>query len=588
MARLIKSRYRNIKSGWKCVFAVLGAAARHSNEQLVISCYDTMITTLDLYFPMIEQISTRPLSRLTEEEAMNAMTDVKMAESNDTQSNNEKQFNELQSQNPNDHAIQHNRHGHRHYQNDISGVVSEESVRRLKLLRTDALSDCVDTLIAFVQNQFTDLSISAIDYLSKTAQYLFDSDHYLPVNSLTGSTLQESEMQWASFGSNGGAHSLVFVSNSLAGGIPDMSRPLIKAWFLCLLGLSKAVNDRRLEVLIFFYPFVHFLNNKKKKKNSNCKLTKVRTHALTVMFRLLRAQGSCFDELMWTRSFQRLIFPVFAELRQSMGPMANANCDLDMKLQPLTKTLSETGHHNHDGANNANDTWSSLANLKSTRLVNRLSDESIKISNKVVTTPTGRARRGSDGCEPKNRRNRSQSNSNEAEDTLITKVSIQTTIYEEYTWLETTCHPALSAMVELFNQFFTVENVLLHEILLLLTNFISMKQSTEASQIGLQCLTRLIEANSARFTTNHWSIIITDIIQALHHALPRALISNTLKKHQSQIKSSSGHEQKVEQRNGTDATKESLRVTNPKEFVVLSESLLNLLQLLRQVKKEFN
>ncbi|ETO03250.1 hypothetical protein RFI_34162 [Reticulomyxa filosa] len=563
MARLIKSRYRNIQSGWKCVFAVLGAAAHDRNEQLVISCYDTMVATLDLYFPMIERVSTHPLSHLTEDE-VTTTTDMKMVGT----SLNEEDVPPSVSISTNV-ALGDSRSG---------GVVSAESVRRLKLLRIDALSDCVDILIAFVQNRFTDLSTSAIDYLSKTAQYLFDSDHYLPLDPSLATNLQESEMQWTSSASNEGGHSMVQVSNSLTGGTPDMGRPLIKAWFLCLLGLSKAVNDHRLEV---------------------------RTHALTVMFRLLRAQGGSFDGLMWTRIFQRLIFPVFAELRSSQGTLVvPASGEFAVDLKPLMKASSNVGNGRNNGnGDDDDDDESNLGQIRSTRLSTRHSEDAIHSGNhhsSTILTSFERSRRGSTGEEAcKNQRTRSQSISEHPDDTLVTKVSMQSTIYEEYTWLETTCHPALSAMVELFNQFFNVTQVLLHDVLSLLTRFalfvcvcmiMLQRQYVEASQIGLQCLTRLIEANSIRFTTNHWSVIIAAVMQALHHALPHGLRSKASKRYpQSEQKDSSqeNHKPKVIffLLNVLDSHKTpppDALLMGSKELVVLSESVLKLLQLLRQ------
>ncbi|ETO00760.1 hypothetical protein RFI_36680, partial [Reticulomyxa filosa] len=212
--------------------------------------------------------------------------------------------------------------------------------------------------------------------------------------------------------------------------------------------------------------------------------------------------------------------------------------------------------------------------------------------------------------------------SDDAEAALTSKISIQTIVREECAWLETTCHPALSAMVELFNQFFVVDQTLLHDVVCLLTSFISMvciprpffffvyvfqifasssnaiKQSSEASRIGLQCLSRLVDVNATRFTTNHWSIVIGDIIQALNQTLPHRLRSKTLKKFvQSQTKTeSAGDTNNTEVIiystyfylfvNKTEMPTFANNLSNSKGLVIQAEAVLNLLQLLRQVWKK--
>ncbi|ETO23925.1 hypothetical protein RFI_13235 [Reticulomyxa filosa] len=635
MARLIKSRHRNIKSGWKCVFAVLGAAARDNNEQLVTSCFDTLMTAIDLYFPLIEQVSARPLSKMSEDELLlslpllnanaNKTTEMKISSSNNNES-------KLPEANESSREMENNR-------DDTSRLGMEESIRRLKLLRTDALADCIDTLIAFVANRFTKLSSFAIDCLSKTGQFLFACDRFLPSNAATSSVLQESEMQWTSLAASGGL-SMVYLSNSLTGGCPDMGRPLIKAWFLCLLGLSRTVSDYRLEV---------------------------RGYALSVLFRLLRTHGVIFDQLMWTRAFQRLVFPIFAELRQSMGPTLLPSGELLFKeTKLLSKPIHEDEKYHADESNDWKD-------IKPTRLSVGLSEDSVlnnnsknkaknKNKNKIKVkvkikvkdqdkhenrndgnantdtnvndnnndefkTTEKKQIQGSDNNEP-NPRPRSRSISDDAEAALTSKISIQTIVREECAWLETTCHPALSAMVELFNQFFVVDQTLLHDVVCLLTSFISMvciprfffflymyfnlcielkcncimrvhhfktsfffyvyqKQSSEASRIGLQCLSRLVDVNATRFTTNHWSIVIGDIIQALNQTLPHRLRSKTLKKFvQSQTKTESAGDTNNTEVNKTEMPTFANNLSNSKGLVIQAEAVLNLLQLLRQVWKK--
>ena len=96
--------------------------------------------------------------------------------------------------------------------------------------------------------------MSAIDDLSKIAQYLFESDQYLPEN-FVNSFMQQSRMleseiinnntnsaiaeiidentETSTNNNNSSNMNLVFsITNSLSGGQPDLSRPLIRAWFL--------------------------------------------------------------------------------------------------------------------------------------------------------------------------------------------------------------------------------------------------------------------------------------------------------------------------------------------------------------------
>eukprot|EP01083_Nonionella_stella_P133838 406994_1 len=457
IARLIAARYKNIKSGWKCVFGILGVAARVDDEHLVGTTFDIMIQILDFYFPMIAKMSTRPSSNASQ-------SIFKIPETEEVPESEEKII---------DKQIVYE-----------SEEQKQEHISKIQLLRIDAISDCVDTLLAFVANKFTDLSISAVDHISKVAQYLFESDQYLPQDPSMESDLMISIDVVKS-------NSSIFqFTSSMNGGAPDLSRPLIKAWFLCLLGLSKGVNDSRLEV---------------------------RTHCLQVLFRLLRVQGQMFDNIMWQRVFERLLFPIFAELRQTQQKSAAADAtppppNISSTETPMPASTSHRYHSSYDSIDIENRRLS--FGRRRSESVDYLAN-SFSFDDRIMSDDGGGVLL-----------RRAQSMAKNIQHTTINKP-----VYDDYSWLETTCHPALSNLVELFHQFFFICHPILHDVVSLLCTFVIMKQSSDASQIGHQCLKRLIQACGPKLNSTQWTIVIADLIVSLKRTIPSQLKSAELRQY---------------------------------------------------------
>ena len=575
IARLIRARYKNIKSGWKCVFGILGVAARVKNEHLVGTTFDIMIEVLDLYFPMIAKMSTRPQqhqasifkipdtvpedstiddatvemskeltnhshhtveNKMDDEDSKSASGAMEVDEAKDEMKDSDGDHDNggNQAQTPRSKGSSDA------FQSAFeSEEQKQEHISKIQLLRVDAISDCVDTLLAFVGNEFTDLSISGVDHISKVAQYLFESDQFLP-KELSGSAMMESDLMLSIDNVVSNASIFEFTS-SMNGGKPDLSRPLIKAWFLCLLGLSKGVNDRRLEV---------------------------RTHCLQVLFRLLKAQGEMFDDIMWQRVFERLLFPIFAELRQnasspptpessqfaavsrahSMGNMSFDSIDMHQKEKQQRKEFElESGLTNLSPRRRRSESLDNLGQHSQFTMSPSTPE--------VVRIQRTRRRKQSSG-QPK---------------------------YDDYTWLETTCHPALSNLVELFHQFFFICQPLLHDVLSLLCTFIVMKQSADAAQIGQQCLKRLIQALGSKLKTSQWTIVIADLVVSLKRTVPKQLDTERLRQFYNLPDGMNGHHPNTKEDGNEDGPPNS--ILNVEKVSVLCNSQLLLINILAKIPK---
>eukprot|EP01084_Bolivina_argentea_P204868 349929_1 len=141
IARLIRARYKNIKSGWKCVFGILGVAARVKNEHLVGTTFDIMIEVLDLYFPMISKMTCRPsnnnnntissIFKIPEESTIDNSID-----DNDNDNNDDEQV---------EHKIQEEDNEQKQEQEQKQKIVYEneeekqEHITKIQLLRIDAI-----------------------------------------------------------------------------------------------------------------------------------------------------------------------------------------------------------------------------------------------------------------------------------------------------------------------------------------------------------------------------------------------------------------------------------------------------------------
>jgi len=236
MARIIQGRHENVKSGWRVVFTVLGRAARDTHPNLLEATHEVVSQILDVYFPLIQSITSRP-SRGNTQASIRGQT--------------------------------------RH-------------------LRLDALTEAVNTLTSLSLNVNTDNPLHAIDNLSKCAQYLFESDRcdaefesHSSQHNINNSVINIERAQPASTILS--ARTVEVDSNSEEKvEVPthrlSMQIPAIKAWYLCLRGLSQLVRDPRLNV---------------------------RSRSLNVLYKLLHIHGVEFKPELWTKVHHELLYPIF-------------------------------------------------------------------------------------------------------------------------------------------------------------------------------------------------------------------------------------------------------------------------------------
>merc|ERR1712176_507990 len=130
-----------------------------------------------------------------------------------------------------------------------------------QILANETLDECVNCLVSFSGNIWTDISLKAISNLVLCAQHLYNLDN---VNK-GDVAMQESDDQFH----------------------PLKESPMIKAWFLCLTGLSRLIFDERIEV---------------------------RGKSLEAMFQILQQHGEGFSSSMWELIFRGVLLPIFDDI----------------------------------------------------------------------------------------------------------------------------------------------------------------------------------------------------------------------------------------------------------------------------------
>lgn len=218
-------------------------------------------------------------------------------------------------------------HGGRHRHEPLVAAtfrMVEQIMKDYFPLITDNIDECVNALVAFGENDFTDYSLEAIEHIGKCAQFLGEADDRLNGDSSHTAAsgrprANSSSMRPRSASSIGSQSKLAGISmgkhmsgdsenkfqgvrleRSISGESVASSADSsaiahgenedgvdIGAWFLVLTGLSRMISDRRLEV---------------------------RSRALQVMFKILRTYGTTFGPSTWQMIFRGVLFPIFDDV----------------------------------------------------------------------------------------------------------------------------------------------------------------------------------------------------------------------------------------------------------------------------------
>eukprot|EP01083_Nonionella_stella_P173092 595988_1 len=168
----------------------------------------------------------------------------------------------------------------------------DEEKEAPQILAAETLDECVNCLVSFSGNIWTDISLKAINNLVLCAQHLYDLDHGMRI------VVEDREHQ--SFQ-------------------PQKESPMIKAWFLCLTGLSRLIFDDRIEV--------------------RCK-------SLEALFQILQQHGEGFSTSMWELIFRGVLLPIFDDIyhnqiQQRSSIMSPSNQQIMHQLD--TAWLETTG-----------------------------------------------------------------------------------------------------------------------------------------------------------------------------------------------------------------------------------------------------
>ncbi|ETO27811.1 hypothetical protein RFI_09322 [Reticulomyxa filosa] len=191
---IVKTRFTNVKSGWKTVFSVVALAAKDSDETLVLKTYDVMGSILGDYFPLLQYKSGAPPSETTENK-----TSVKKVRS-----------------------------------------------FPIHLVGAETLEECVNCLVAFAGCPFANIALKAIDTLVVCASQLYDLDQTIK-HTKDESKDHNKEQAGPSQDekSEPTSHPVFLLKRSSKDFLPEKESPMLKAWFLCLTGLSRIIFDDR-------------------------------------------------------------------------------------------------------------------------------------------------------------------------------------------------------------------------------------------------------------------------------------------------------------------------------------------------------
>jgi len=251
---IVKTKTHKVKSAWKTIFACLTIAAKDNHAAIVSTTWDVMKQILVDYFPLLHIKAITPKKRLPD-------------------SNSDISEQEI----------------------ELPDAWKQEFIP--SSLGLETLDECVNCLVEFGCNRgserkqaedFTKISKSAIDYLEKCAKYLFQSD--MRLRKLKGETSEEY--------------------------IPIEHSPNIKAWFLCLVGLRRMIEDPR------------------ETREG------VRTKALDTLFSILSRHGGAFEHNMWKMIYPGVLLPLFDEVMHTHEETKSIH-DSNFKVHPVPINLLE-------------------------------------------------------------------------------------------------------------------------------------------------------------------------------------------------------------------------------------------------------
>ena len=340
-------------------------------------------------------------------------------------------------------------------------------------LDISTIGDCINCLVSYGCNQyFSHVNIKAMSHLQTCANFLaehqsFDTQHHNNTTAKDNTTISHS-------GS---------ISNNVAS-LNDASR--LKSWFLVLTGLSRMVQDVRLDV---------------------------RSVALTTLFTILHNNGTLFTSDTWRAIFHGVIFPIFDDIKHSR----DAHLRLAAQVQQAQQQLKLSGIDYNDTTNKQSQS------KQSSPAASPQPSPQIQQRTKLLTSPLQRKPLSSTALHTP-ALSRIPSRTSPAQPIQ----SISSTLHVDAGWLQTTCYTALSTLIELFHTYHNTIAFMLPEMLDLIASCID-QDSEDLGRIGIKCLIELLNRTGQLFNINEWNIVIDSLNMIIKRTLPQILLSNQLR-----------------------------------------------------------
>lgn len=400
---------------------------------------------------------------------------------------------------------------------------------------TDTMDECVNCLVAFGCNNFTAISLKAIQYLNQCCDYL-GAQQVMRRETIAAKVAQSESAgtpvrsRGTSVAASAGTPTDLNVSlpgsptPSVSGSEDDLDTGLLspstsaatmqmdlKIWFLALTGLSRMVLDQRLEV---------------------------RSRALLALFKILAVHGTHFSPSTWRAVFFGVLFPLFDDVRHSSDPQKKRvhPSGSSESSTPVARedTRAWTGAQQPSAWRNPNN-WSWPAGASTTKAVAR---NSMPNGTAGQTTPSGApvpTVRAIPALPPKPptaptarmpsmppppvpipapRPPHSSSTRSSAPPPSA-----------ENSWLQTTCFSALSTLVELFDHFYPSVSFMLGDLLELIHSCIS-QESEDLARIGIRCLTMLLTKVGPKLSIASWWVALESMAEVVQRTMPVEIMSH--------------------------------------------------------------
>jgi hypothetical protein len=323
---------------------------------------------------------------------------------------------------------------------------------------TDCLPALVDALVTVGSSPFTDLSLQAVEYLSKCAAWLSESrEAREAARALMDAQGHAADVRTATGDADQAPAAVAAAAVPVANNRISEHSPDLNVWVCLLRGLAQLISDKRLEI---------------------------RTRALQVLFKALRSYGTQFGPTVWQIIYRAVLFPIFEDVRRD---------------ESLTRPAPVSPVALVDGS------LATLSSLPPLDLQRRRSSTPL-VSNDGKPAPPP-------GPPPPQRKPLPPPGAPGSGALEMGAADV------DQAWLRTSCHAALSSVIELFAVYYDTVAFMLPEVLNLVCSCL-LQESDELARIGSKCLSLLVQALGWQFDDAAWSTVLSSLHTAVVDTLP--------------------------------------------------------------------